>query len=78
MRQLTLRMLTSIDGFIADPAGDLKFARWSDEMQQQYLETFVAAGGAGVRPGGLPEVRAVLGGGSRLGKARPWRSRDRR
>ena len=45
MRKLILRMLLTIDGFIADPGGDLRFGHWSEEMQQFYVETFDAAGG---------------------------------
>lgn len=46
VRKLILRMLTSIDGFIADPKGDLRFgSHWSEQMQQFYAETFAAAGG---------------------------------
>ena len=46
MRKLILRMLTSIDGFIADPRGDLSFeSHWSEDMQRFYVETFNAADG---------------------------------
>jgi hypothetical protein len=46
MRRLILRMLTSIDGFIADPDGDLRFgSHWTVEMQRFYVETFDTAGG---------------------------------
>jgi dihydrofolate reductase len=46
MRKLVLRMLTSIDGLIADPGGDLRFGlHWSEDMQRFYVETFDAAGG---------------------------------
>ena len=46
MRKLILRMLTSIDGFIADTGGDLRFgAHWSEELQWQYVESFERAGG---------------------------------
>jgi len=39
-------MLTSIDGFIADADGDLRFGpHWSEEIQQFYVESFNAAGG---------------------------------
>jgi dihydrofolate reductase len=45
-RRVILRMLTSIDGFIADPAGDLGFgSRWSEELQRFYAESFSAADG---------------------------------
>jgi dihydrofolate reductase len=46
MRKLVLRMLISIDGFIADAGGDLRFgSHWSEDMQRFYVETFDAAGG---------------------------------
>jgi hypothetical protein len=46
MRELILPMLTSIDGFIADPKGDLRFGpHWSEQLQRFYAETFAAAGG---------------------------------
>lgn len=46
MRKLILRMLTSIDGLIADPGGDLRFgSHWSEDMQRFYVESFNAAGG---------------------------------
>jgi dihydrofolate reductase len=45
-RRVILRMLTSIDGFIADPGGDLGFgSRWSEDLQQFYAESFSAADG---------------------------------
>lgn len=38
-------MLTSVDGFIADPDGDLRFGHWSAELQRLYAEMLTAAGG---------------------------------
>lgn len=46
MRKLILRMLTSMDGFIADPKGDLRFGpHWSEELQNFYADAFAGAGG---------------------------------
>lgn len=39
-------MLSSVDGFIADPNGDLRFGpHWSEELQAMYAQDFTAAGG---------------------------------
>ncbi|MFI6320188.1 dihydrofolate reductase family protein [Nonomuraea sp. NPDC050556] len=46
MRKLILRMLTSMDGFIADPKGDLRFGpHWSEDLQTYYADAFAEAGG---------------------------------
>lgn len=46
MRKLVLRMLCSVDGFIADMNGDLRFGpHWSEDLQRFYAETLAAAGG---------------------------------
>jgi dihydrofolate reductase len=46
VRKLVLRMLSSVDGFIADSNGDMRFGpHWSEELQKLYARDFTAAGG---------------------------------
>jgi hypothetical protein len=78
MRKPILRMLTSIDGFIADPGGDLRFgSHWSDEI---HGSTSIPStpGRPRLRSNRLREVRAVPGSGCRDRKARRRRNSDRR
>jgi hypothetical protein len=64
MRKPILRMLTSIDGFIADPGGDLRFgSHWSEEIQRFYVDTFDARAASSTVE---PSTRSTCCTGKRL------------
>lgn len=62
MRQLILRMITSIDGLISKSGWEVNpHDQWDEEMQRHYLDLFTASGGAvfGRKMRGRPVLAAM-------------------